>query len=144
MINDTDSWNRIAQLIAESVRRDLQGMPKRPIRIRGAPRVMRIDHKCPVVIVVPSSAAAPDSASIADWLKQHGAEGAPLDIYYVVENRHWASLAPRELCPSDERCGLDDVLWLRNFMPEYVLVPDGESRPPWCCQQATLVEWPGG
>lgn len=148
MSNETDPWTRIAIEIAEGVRRDLQQTPKLRIRTRGS---LAGEQQIPkkdllpvvtVVVVLPSCAEVPDATSIAAWLKSRGLGAGQLDIYYAVADRHWAALAPRELCPSDEQYGTDHGLVLRNLMPEFVFVPRGASRPPWCSQETTLVEWP--
>jgi hypothetical protein len=83
---------------------------------------------------------APSVAAVRSRLPAPAARATPLDVYYVVCDRHWATLGPRHMNPDDEDFGAEALLLLRALKPEFVLVTGGD-RPSWLPRGATIIEW---
>jgi hypothetical protein len=61
----------------------------------------------------------------------------PLSVYCVVPGRHWGALESWQLNPDDG----DHLRFLRNLMPDFVLLPPGTYPPSWCSEATKTVVW---
>jgi hypothetical protein len=130
------SWEALAKQLEEALRKALGGGTKPgtavrtlggPIRARGSGvRPRGLPNTGPqgpgrlVVVVLPPEAKTPPQPPVSD----------NDDVYFVVQDKHWAILGERELNPKHAVCGHE--LLLKNLKPDLVLLPQGEGRPDWC------------
>lgn len=158
MSSTSTPWEQMASELENGMRQDLSGVRTRgavrqreavattvrgAVRTRGARRgsiqpANEPPEPAPVVVVeVPENQPIPSAKKVKEKL---GSQGT-LDLYYVVHDKHWAALRPRELNPDDDKNGGDQHAFLYNLKPEFVLVASGEGRPSWCDDKTQVIEW---
>lgn len=152
-----DRWKQIASDLDHGLRQDLSAVRTRGgatggqrgvVRARGAaggsaPGVSEpLQQSVIVVVETPRGKQRADERQIRDKLRAHSvSELGPLDLYYIVRDKHWAVLEPRELNPDGEEHSADHSLLLRSLKADFAVLAAGTSRPAWCGEETRMLEW---